>query len=94
MASSWRSTSPSLWPPWKAGSKWTARRIDPHRAAQRRHAEDDNPIQVPAVLSFIAYGTFSSNVKGLLAFPEDQWPQNIELLYYSFHIMAGLGDDA
>jgi cytochrome d ubiquinol oxidase subunit I len=51
----------------------------------------ENPIQVPAVLSFIAYGTFSSDVKGLLAFPEDQWPQNIELLYYSFHIMAGLG---
>ena len=51
----------------------------------------ENPIQVPAVLSFIAYGTFSSNVKGLLEFPEDQWPQNIELLYYSFHIMAGLG---
>ena len=56
--------------------------------AQRRI---ENPIQVPAVLSFIAYGTFSSNVKGLLEFPQDQWPQNIELLYYSFHIMAGLG---
>jgi cytochrome bd ubiquinol oxidase subunit I len=51
----------------------------------------ENPIRVPAVLSFIAYGTFSSDVKGLLEFPEDQWPQNIELLYYSFHIMAGLG---
>jgi len=51
----------------------------------------DNPIQVPAVLSFIAYGTFSSDVRGLSAFPQDQWPQNIELLYYSFHIMAGLG---
>ena len=51
----------------------------------------ENPVKVPAVLSFIAYGTFSSNVQGLLAFPEDQWPQNIELLYYSFHIMAGLG---
>src|SRR6266478_9123106 len=25
------------------------------------------------------------------AFPEDTWPDNIELLYYSFHIMAGLG---
>ena len=24
-------------------------------------------------------------------FPEDQWPDNIELLYYAFHIMAGLG---
>jgi cytochrome d ubiquinol oxidase subunit I len=51
----------------------------------------ENPIKVPAVLSFIAYGTFSSNVKGLLEYPEDLWPQNIELLYYSFHIMAGLG---
>jgi len=51
----------------------------------------ENPIRVPSVLSFIAYGTFSSNVKGLLEFPEDQWPQNIELLYYAFHIMAGLG---
>jgi len=51
----------------------------------------ENPVKVPAVLSFIAYGTFSSDVKGLLEFPEDQWPQNIELLYYSFHIMAGLG---
>ena len=51
----------------------------------------ENPIRVPAVLSFIAYGTFSSNVQGLLAYPEDQWPQNIELIYYSFHIMAGLG---
>ncbi len=51
----------------------------------------ENPVQLPAVLSFIAYGTFSSNVKGLSEFPQDQWPQNIELLYYSFHIMAGLG---
>jgi len=51
----------------------------------------ENPIQMPGVLSFIAYGTFSSNVKGLNEFPTDQWPTNIELLYYSFHIMAGLG---
>ena len=30
-------------------------------------------------------------MKGLNDFPEDVWPDNIELLYYSFHIMAGLG---
>ena len=42
-------------------------------------------------LSFLAYGTFHSDVRGLDAFPEDTWPDNIELLYYSFHIMAGLG---
>jgi cytochrome d ubiquinol oxidase subunit I len=51
----------------------------------------DNPVRVPGVLSFLAYGTFHSNVRGLSAFPEEDWPDNIELLYYSFHIMAGLG---
>ena len=51
----------------------------------------DNPIVLPAVLSYIAYGSFSANVRGLDSFPQDQWPTNIELLYYSFHIMVGLG---
>jgi cytochrome bd ubiquinol oxidase subunit I len=51
----------------------------------------DNPIQVPGILSFLAFGTFHSNVRGLDEFPEDTWPDNIELLYYAFHIMAGLG---
>ncbi len=51
----------------------------------------DNPIRVPGVLSFLAYGTFHSDVRGLAAFPEDTWPSNIELLYYAFHVMAGLG---
>ena len=51
----------------------------------------DNPIKMPGLLSFIAYGSFSSNVKGLNDFPKDQWPTSIELLYYSFHIMVGLG---
>jgi len=51
----------------------------------------DNPIELPAVLSWIAYGDFSANVRGLDAFPEADWPTQIELLYYSFHIMVGLG---
>jgi cytochrome d ubiquinol oxidase subunit I len=51
----------------------------------------DNPIRMPGVLSFIAYGSFSSNVKGLNEFPADQWPTSIEMLYYSFHMMVGLG---
>jgi cytochrome d ubiquinol oxidase subunit I len=51
----------------------------------------DNPIHVPGALSFLAYGTFHSNVAGLDAFPQDTWPDNIELLYYGFHVMAGLG---
>jgi cytochrome d ubiquinol oxidase subunit I len=51
----------------------------------------ENPIIVPAVLSFLAYGSFGSSVKGLNDFPRDQWPDNVELLYYSYHIMVGLG---
>lgn len=56
--------------------------------AQRRL---ENPIELPGVLSFLAYGTFESYVRGLDEFPQDQWPDNIELLYYSFHIMITLG---
>jgi cytochrome bd ubiquinol oxidase subunit I len=51
----------------------------------------DNPIRVRGVLSLLAYGTFHSDVKGLNEFPRDVWPTQIELLYYAFHIMAGLG---
>jgi cytochrome d ubiquinol oxidase subunit I len=51
----------------------------------------DNPLRMPGLLSFIAYGSFSSNVRGLDEFPPERWPTNIELLYYSFHIMVGLG---
>jgi len=51
----------------------------------------ENPIVVPGVLSFLAYGTFGSTVSGLNDYPRDQWPDNIELLYYSYHIMVGLG---
>lgn len=51
----------------------------------------DNPIEIPGALSFLAYGTFQGYVRGLNEFPEDQWPDNIELLYYSFHLMITLG---
>jgi cytochrome d ubiquinol oxidase subunit I len=42
-------------------------------------------------LSFLAYGSFGSTVRGLNDFPRDQWPHAVELLYYSYHIMVGLG---
>ncbi len=51
----------------------------------------ENPIVVPWILSFLAYGSFGSTVHGLNDFPKEQWPHNVELLYYSYHIMAGLG---
>lgn len=51
----------------------------------------DNPIAVPNALSFLTYRRWKAEVKGLDAFPLDQWPPNIELLYFSYHIMVGLG---
>jgi cytochrome bd ubiquinol oxidase subunit I len=51
----------------------------------------DNPIVVPRLLSFLVYQNWNAEVKGLNAFPEKNWPDNIPLLYYSYHIMVGLG---
>jgi cytochrome d ubiquinol oxidase subunit I len=51
----------------------------------------DNPLHIPNMLSFLTYNRWSAEVKGLDAFPEDQWPTNIPLLYYSYHVMVGLG---
>jgi len=51
----------------------------------------ENPIFVPGALSFLAYGSFGSTVHGLADFPREQWPDNVELLYYAYHVMVGLG---
>jgi cytochrome d ubiquinol oxidase subunit I len=51
----------------------------------------DNPIEVPGILSILAHGSVRGVVHGLDEYPEDTWPDNIELLYYVFHIMVGLG---
>jgi len=51
----------------------------------------ENPIALPGGLSFLAYGSFNSYVRGLNEFPRETWPDNIELLYYAFHLMITLG---
>lgn len=51
----------------------------------------DNPILIPRMLSFLTYNRWKAEVRGLDAYPEDQWPDNIPLLYFSYHIMVGLG---
>jgi cytochrome d ubiquinol oxidase subunit I len=55
---------------------------------QRRELMD--PIYVPRVLSYLAYGDFRAKVVGLDDYPADVHPP-IELVYYSYHIMVGLG---
>jgi len=51
----------------------------------------ENPIAVNDMLSFLIYGTTRAEVKGLDAFPKQDWPDNIPLLFFAYHIMAGLG---
>jgi hypothetical protein len=51
----------------------------------------DNPLRVNKVLSFLIYGTTNAEVEGLDHFPRDQWPSTLGLLFYSYHIMVGLG---
>ena len=43
------------------------------------------------MLSMLTYRRWNANVRGLDAFPKQDWPGNIPLLYYSYHIMVGLG---
>ena len=51
----------------------------------------DNPLLVPKLLSFLTYQRWSAEVRGLDQFPRTEWPDNLPLLFYSFHIMIGLG---
>ncbi|MCB0466173.1 MAG: cytochrome ubiquinol oxidase subunit I, partial [Aequorivita sp.] len=51
----------------------------------------DNKIAVPNVLSFLTYQRWDAQIKGLNEFDESVHPTNIPGLYYSYHIMVGLG---
>jgi len=51
----------------------------------------DNPLEIPKMLSFLTYQEWSAQIKGLEDFPRDLWPERISLLYYSYHVMVGLG---
>ncbi len=51
----------------------------------------DNPLEVPRALSFLTYRRWGAEVRGLKDFPRDEWPDNVPLHYYAYHIMVGLG---
>ena len=51
----------------------------------------DNPLAVNSMLSFLIYGTTQAEVEGLDQIPRDEWPEPLPLLFYAYHIMAGLG---
>ena len=49
-----------------------------------------DPVDVPDLLSFLAYGNLRANVKGINDIPRDQRPP-VEVTYYAYHVMVGLG---
>jgi cytochrome d ubiquinol oxidase subunit I len=51
----------------------------------------DNPLIVPDFLSFLTYHRWNAEMRGLDTFPRNDWPNNVSLLYYAYHIMVGLG---
>jgi len=51
----------------------------------------DNPLVIPRMLSFLAYRRWDAEVKGLDSFPPQDWPSNIPLVFYSYHVMVGFG---
>jgi cytochrome d ubiquinol oxidase subunit I len=55
---------------------------------QRRELLD--PIYVPRILSYLAYGDFRARVLGLNDVAPDLQPP-IEIVYYAYHVMVGLG---
>ncbi len=46
-------------------------------------------LHFPKVLSFLAFGDFNAEVKGLEEFPPDEWPPLV--VHYLFDFMAGIG---
>jgi cytochrome d ubiquinol oxidase subunit I len=49
-----------------------------------------DPIYVPDLLSYLAYGDPRASVDGLSQYRTELWPP-VELTYYAYHVMVGLG---
>ncbi|GAB2775770.1 cytochrome ubiquinol oxidase subunit I [Salinimicrobium soli] len=55
-----------------------------------KEKEVNYKIEIPGALSFLAFGDFDAEVKGLNAFPQDELPP-VAIVHYAFQIMVGLG---
>ena len=51
----------------------------------------DNKIAVPNILSFLTYQDWNRQIDGMDKFKAEELPDNVPALYYSYHIMVGLG---
>ncbi|MBU2951687.1 cytochrome ubiquinol oxidase subunit I [Tamlana agarivorans] len=52
--------------------------------------EVTHKIEIPKALSFLAFGDFDAEVKGLNDFPKDVQP-NVAIVHYAFQVMVGIG---
>ena len=52
--------------------------------------EVTHKIEIPKALSFLAFGDFDAEVKGLNDFPEDEIPP-VPIVHYAFQTMVGIG---
>ncbi|MDT0650382.1 cytochrome ubiquinol oxidase subunit I [Autumnicola edwardsiae] len=52
--------------------------------------EVNNKIEIPNALSFLAFGDFDAEVRGLNDFPEDELPP-VAIVHYAFQTMVGIG---
>lgn len=57
--------------------------------AERRQI--DNTLEVPSALSMLTHKRWNAAVTGLDQFAPDARPDSVGLLYYSYHVMVGLG---
>lgn len=55
-----------------------------------RQRETPYAIEIPYMLSFLAYADFQATVRGLEDFPEDVWPPIVPV-HISFQVMVGCG---
>lgn len=51
----------------------------------------DNKIAIPNFLSFLTYQDWNRQIVGMDNFEKEDLPDNIPALYYSYHMMVGLG---
>jgi cytochrome d ubiquinol oxidase subunit I len=51
----------------------------------------ESAIELPKLLSFLTSRRWDERLTGLNDIPGDRWPDSVPLVYYSYHIMVGLG---
>ena len=51
----------------------------------------ESTLEMPKLLSFLTSQRWNERIKGLNDIPEEEWPDSVPLVYYSYHIMVGIG---